>query len=577
MGYRDPADRNRARQIADSAVNYGETVRAYRMTDWGWFVADDWRLSPKLTLNVGVRHDYFGFPSEANGLFTAFDYPTALASGNIQDGFVFPSNFNPASVAGTAGLNLRIADSKTIIPGDYNNIMPRIGLAWSPFSNRPIVLRGGYGLFYERITGGFANSLRQSPPFFREAQLDDLGDWNIVPRDIPVFPIPQMTVGFDDGELQLEGSNDPGTEFEAYETQMVSPDLSTPYMHQGNFNVQWEFRPNWLLEVGYVGSKGSNLLQLANQNQPLDVDTVGLLPRAGVPGGGFSGNYYEILDDEFVNRRTPPADCDLLDDPGECVIPGELRGALLGLDEDEGANTLSATGDSIYHSLQTSLQRRFSRGLMFNVNYTWSKSIDTFSDEGLFQIQHDQRHPELNRALSDFHRKHRLIMSWTWQLPFNGNRWIEGWQLSGIGTFQSGRPFTVVDDDFSAILFSSTGPRPNLAPGATHEDQTTSGPISSRIDAYLNRDAFQSSLTEFGNLGRNTVIGPSQRRVDASLSKITPFVSRTSIEFRIEAYNITNTPSFRNPERDLSSGDFGEITRTRGGPRVLQLGLKFRF
>ena len=123
-------------------------------------------------------------------------------------------------------------------------------------------------MFFERITAGFANSLRQSPPFFREAQLDDLDDWNVVPADIPALPIPTMTIGFDDGEPQLEGSNDPGTEFEAFETQMVPPDLATPYMQQWNVNAQWEFMPNWLVEIGYVGSKGSKLLQLANQNQP---------------------------------------------------------------------------------------------------------------------------------------------------------------------------------------------------------------------------------------------------------------------------------------------------------------------
>ena len=299
-----------------------------------------------------------------------------------------------------------------------------------------------------------------------------------------------MTIGFDDGEPQLEGSNDPGTEFEAFETQIVPPDLATPYMQQWNVNVQWEFMPNWLVEIGYVGSKGSKLLQLANQNQPQDVDALRVPRPPGRAGRRLFGNYYEIEDDEFVNLPTPPEGCDLLDDPGECVIWGELRGALLGLDEDEGANTLFSTGNSIYHSLQTTLQSRFSLGVMFNVNYTWSKSIDIFSDEGLFQIQHDQTRPELNRGPSDFHRKHRLILSWIWELPFKGNRWVEGWQLSGVGTFQSGRPFTVVDQDFSAILFSSTAPRPNLAPGATHEDQTTSGPIGSRIDAYLNRDAF---------------------------------------------------------------------------------------
>jgi hypothetical protein len=577
VGYRNPGDGNRARQIGDSSLNYGETVRGYRMTDWSWFIADDWKVTPKLTFNLGVRQEFFGFPSEVNGLIAVFDFPAALATGNVQDGFIFPSNFKPSSIAGAAGLNLRTADSKSIIPGDYNNIMPRFGFAWTPFEGKNIALRGGYGVFFERTTGAFANSLRQAAPFFREAQLDDLGDWNIIPRDIPVFPVPAFSVGFDDGEPILIGANDPDNEFEAFETQMISPDLATPYIQQWSLNAQWEFKPNWLIEIGYVGSKGTKLLQLANQNQAFDIDRIGLLRRPGVPGGGFTGNFYQIDDATFVNVKTPPPGCDLFDDPDECVIPAELRGPLLGLDEDEGANTVFSNANSIYHSLQTSLQKRFSRGFMFNVNYTFSRSIDTFSDEGLFQIENDQTRPESNRALSDFHRKHRLILSWAWELPFKGNRFVEGWQVSGIGTFQSGRPFTVVDDDFSAILFASSSPRPSLIPGATHNDQTTSGSVTSRLDGYLNRDAFLSSGVAFGSLGRNTVFGPDQRRVDISVSKLTRLKEGVSLEFRAEAYNVSNTPTFRNPARDLSGGDFGEITRTRGGPRVIQLGLKLKF
>jgi hypothetical protein len=569
VGYPDPADGNPARQISDSSINFGETARRYRMTDWSLFVADDWRASSRLTLNAGIRYDYFGMPTEADGLFAVFDHQAALATGNIQDGLVFPSNFNPALIPGASGLNLRIAGSKSIIPGDYNNIAPRIGFAWTPFDNDRTVLRGGYGLFYERTTGAFASSLRQSGPFFREAQRNNLGDWNIVPDDYAPFPIPSMTVGFDDGDPYLEGSNAPGIGFEALETQILPPDLSTPYIQQWNINTQWEFRPNWLLEVGYVGSKGTGLLQMINQNPPLDVSQLGFLPRPGVPGGGFKGNYYEILDDQFVSLQNPPADCDLADDPDECVIPAELRGALLGLDEDEGANAVFSNGSSIYHSLQTSLLKRFSRGFMFNASYSLSRSTDTFSDEGLYQVQNDQSHPERNRGLSDFDRRHRLIVSWVWELPFRGSRWTEGWQLSGIGTIQSGRPFTIVDDDGSAILFASTAARPNLAPGATLDDQTMSGPISSRIDNYLNRAAFESSGIAFGTLGRNTVIGPMQRRLDLNLSKVTPIGGGRSVELRVEAYNVTNTPSFRNPNSDLSSGAFGQITRT--------LGAKLRF
>jgi hypothetical protein len=170
-----------------------------------------------------------------------------------------------------------------------------------------------------------------------------------------------------------------------------------------------------------------------------------------------------------------------------------------------------------------------------------------------------------------------MILSWTWNLPFRGNRWVEGWQISGIGTFQSGRPFTVTDDDFSGFLYGSSDPRPNLAAGSTHADQTTDGSVTSRIDGYLNRSAFESAGAQFGDLGRNTVIGPDQRRVDFSLSKMTSLTERFNLEFRTEAYNISNTPVFRNPDSDLGSGSFGEITRTRGGPRVIQLALKLMF
>lgn len=576
VGYRDPADRNRARQISDTAVNYGETTRNYRLTDWNWFITDDWRVGPRLTMNVGVRHDYFGLPSEKNGLFAVFDYQAALATGNIQDGLIFPSNFNPSKVSGATGQPLHLADSKTIIPGDDNNIQPRIGLAWTPTDSGRLVVRGGYGLFYERVTGAFANSLRQSGPFFREAQLDDLGDWNIVPTDYPALPIPTMTVGFDDGEPQLEGSNAPGQQFEALETQVMPPSMPTPYIQQWNADVQWELRPNWLVDIAYVGSRGSKLLQFVNANPPQDISQLGgFLARPGVPGGGFAGNYYTVDDDgTFVSLATPPAGCDLQDDPDECVIPAELRGALLGLDEDEGANALSATGYSRYHSLQASLQRRFSRGYMFNVSYTYSHSIDTFSDEGIYQVQQDSTRPELNRGPSDFNRAHRLIGSWSWLLPFHGNVWADGWQISGVATIQSGRPFTVIDSDGSAILFASGDPRPNVVPGV---DPLTSGPMSARVDGYLNPDAFASSGVAWGNLGRNTFVGPMQRRLDVTLSKTTPLHGGSSLELRLEAYNITNTASFRNPERDLSDGDFGEITQTVGGPRVIQLAMKVRF
>jgi hypothetical protein len=575
VGYANPLDRNRARQINDTILNYGETIRGYRMSDYNAFFADDWKVTPTLTLNLGVRWEYFGFPYEVNGMLSTFDYDAALATGQAADGFVYASNFKTNSVPGADRAKIRYADSRSIMKGDMNNFMPRVGFAWSPFGKRSFVVRGGYGIFYERTTGAFANSLRQSAPFMREAQISNHGDFNGWPPDVAALPVPNFYIGFDDGDPQLEGSNKPGEEFEAFETQVIDPNLSTPYLQQWSLNFQWEVKPNWLLEIGYTGSKGTKLLQIYNANPPIDVDTAGFLPRAGVPGGGFIGNYYDIIDDQFVSQKTPW--CDVLEDPGDCTISAELRSRILGFDEDEGMNMLSSNANSIYNSLQASLQKRFSRGYMFNVNYTFSRSLDTFSDEGKYQIQHDQTRPYLNRGLSDFHRKHRLILSGTWDLPFRGSKAVEGWSLSGIGTFQSGRPLTVVDEDFSGFLFASGDPRPNLASGATHEDQTTKGPVNERLNNYLNLRAFQSSGAYFGNLGRNTVIGPDQRRIDLVLSKTTRLSERLSLELRGEFFNAFNTVSFRAPENNFSESSFGEIDETRGGPRVIQLGLKLRF
>lgn len=584
VGFANPGDGNRARQISDTALNYGQNVRGYRMSDYSFFVTDDWKVGPNLTLNVGVRWEYFGFPSEVNGILSAFDYPAALATGNAQDGFIMASNFKPESIPGAAQSNLKKASSPSIISGDRNNFMPRFGFAYAPFGGTKVVVRGGYGVFFERTTGAFANSLRQSSPFFREVQINDQSTYHTWPEDFPVFPIPRFIVGFSSsGVASLRRAEVPDTTFEAYESQMIDPNLATPYTQQWSLNIQWGFRPSWMWEFGYAGTKGTKLLQIYNINRAIDVDTVGFMPRPGpVPGGGLIGNYYgPSSGGVFVNLKTPPPTCNLLVNPkGSCVVDPEVRSPLLGFDEDEGVNFLSSNSNSIYNSFQTSLQKRFSEGYMFKVNYTFARSIDTFSDESKFQVEHDDLRPALNRGLSDFHRKHRLIFSGTWDLPWKKNQWVRGWSLSGIGTFQSGRPFTVRDTCCSGYLYPNGTVRPNIAPGATHADLATQGSVGDRVGKYLNLSAFVPSGAQFGNLGRNVVMGPDQRRIDLVAAKVTRLREKTSLEFRAEFFNAFNTVTFREPEsagRTINEASFGEITRTRGGPRVIQFGLKLRF
>jgi hypothetical protein len=328
--------------------------------------------------------------------------------------------------------------------------------------------------------------------------------------------------------------------------------------------------------VGYVGTKGTRLFQAVNLNPPQDVNALGFLARANVPGGGFTSNYFTTEDDEFV--QTPGPTCDVEDDFEDCTIAAELRTPILGFDEDEGVNTITSTANSTYHALQASLRQRYARGLSYTVNYTWSKSMDIFSDEGLFQAEHNQQRLDLNHAVSDFDQTHRLIFSFTWDLPWRGNRLIEGWSLSGIGTAQSGRPFSIIDDaDFSGFLFASTAPRPNIADGATYDDLKTPGSASERVGNYINADVLESSGAQLGNLGRNILRAPTQKRLDISLMKQTRLSERVGLDFRVEAYNVTNTANFRAPRNILSEDDFGEIVRSQGGPRVLQFGLKLRF
>jgi hypothetical protein len=569
-----PDDKGRTRQFDDISLNYGETIRGYRFNDVSLFVADDWKVSPKFTVNIGVRWEMFGHPYESGGILNNFDVHLAEETNDIWEGLTFASNFDPNCCEGFDEVTVRYSDTKSTLTNDYNNLAPRLGIAWSPTDG--LVIRGGYGMFYERTSGAFANSLRQAFPFFREAQLNKQGDWNAFPQDSAQVPVPDFIVGFDDGEPFLATADDPDTEYEAFEAQFIPPYIATPYIQQWSLNVQWEFKRDLLLEVGYVGTKGTKLLQILNDNQALDINQVGFLDRPGVPGGGFSTNYYDIVDDEFVPSETPP--CDVSDDPGDCVIPSELRLPVMGFDEDEGVNSAFSNSNSIYNALQLGLQKRFSSSYMFNINYTFSKSIDTFSDEGKYQIEHDQTRPFLNRAVSDFHRPHRFIASWVWDLPQKEHVLLKGWSFNGILTLQSGRPFSVIDDDYSGYLYSSRNPRPNLAEGATHDDLVThGGSVSSRVDNYLNPDALEHSWDKFGDLGRNVVYGPGQNRIDLVLTKITMITEQKSLEFRAEFFNAFNHPSFRNPENDWSDSDYGEIDETRGGPRVIQFGLKFRF
>jgi hypothetical protein len=290
------------------------------------------------------------------------------------------------------------------------------------------------------------------------------------------------------------------------------------------------------------------------------------------------------------------------------VIPFEARGPILGFNIPE-AVLLANTGHSRYDSLQLNLFKRFSDGLQFNVSYTYSRSRDTSSaDPGStsgggkpdvpntgFAVQGDQRNIEANYGLSDFDRPHRFSASFVYQLPWGGV--LKDVKISGFVQVQSGLPYSIVSAEpevgtaanYTSLRLGSGGlyraafGRPSLC-GTLDELRQTGANI---WEQAFNAAALCSPQTlaggypnnhGFGNLGRNALRATSQRRVDLSFSKEIP-VSRTRIEIRWDIFNLFNTVNFGLPNYIIGDPgtDFGKITDTVGGPRVMQLGVKVRF
>jgi hypothetical protein len=398
-------------------------------------------------------------------------------------------------------------------------------------------------------------------------------------------------------------------------------------VQQWSFGYQWGFAKDFLWDVRYGGAKGTRLLLATPLAQPWDLNHPNVpdvvfqrfvdaylaagSPRGPLNPGATAREQGTGVAFGFTNPLTGQLDLNLSSGCTSAtlsaclIIPFEARAPFLGLNAPE-ALILQSRGRSIYHSLQTSVVKRFSRGLQFNLSYTWSKSIDDFSqDPGStagggkpdvpnvgFQIQGDTNNLRANRAVSDFDRPHRVSLSFVYDIPSGGhnNRWVKGWQISGFFQAQSGTPYTIFTSEpelanlsqasslaRSGGLYRLAFGRPSLAPGATLSQLCSSAPDVSEA-------AFQTSalaappVNGFGNLGRNTCRGDVQKRVDFAISKTTRISESTRLEFRAEFFNIFNLVNFALPVNDLQdSSNIAQIENTVGGPRVIQFGLRFSF
>jgi hypothetical protein len=661
----------------EADTQFGLTEKSFRFRDYSGYIADDWKVTRKLALNLGLRYELFMWPTEKNGRIGNFDFsafgPCFEGSGSLSlcdfpsSGFIIPANVQPtglgnvdAAIAATA----RADNDHTLRGQDRNNFAPRIGFAYSPFDTNKMVVRGGFGIFFDRPSAAFINTIFSNYPFLREIEITvpsgnvPLGTaFSAQPTDLALsswLPFRVTRTAGAGGSYVIRDNTGvtrdargtttpPGNIAETFEFRAVDRDLKTPYVQQWNLGVQYELSNNLLFEARYVGTRGRNLLQAHAFNQGYDLNDTStpdhIFERfnqaylaAGAPNGPLNsggsarerglGRAFGFANPYRVGGRATcsggvlggvggsPLDLNLAN-PITCsgttlgggqVINFEARVPVLGFNVPE-ALLLESNGNSTYHGAQFSLTKRFSQGLQFNAAYTWSKSMDTSStDPGStagsgkpdvpntgFVVQGDQRRLEDNHAVSDFDRTHRFSLNFVYEIPSFGStsRFASGWQISGFFQAQTGSPYSIFAPEpelqtapqYLDLVRGSGGlyrlgfGRPSLC-GSLDQLRTEGADIT---ESAFNSGALCSAFGQSGSLGRNVLRAPSQNRFDFGLVKTTKLTENVALELGWDVFNVFNRANFAAPDSELGSPDFGQITNTIGGPRVMQFRAKFKF
>jgi len=556
-------------QFFDKAGNRtADDLRGLRQQEFNAFVQDSFRIRSNLTLSYGLRYQFNGVPYEAHNLLsTLFSDPSGPA----------PFTF---TIAGSEDHHL-----PPLYNNDWHDFEPRIGLAWDPFQQGKTSIRAGYGIFHDRVFGQLLGLTRGNPPFQEFFFEPFFGPPPCNPQQVST---PSLCLGPPVSGLSSPPSlTSSATVYDGAGILpfLVDPHLRMPYSQSWNFGVQHELPGNWLVELNYVGAKGTRLLRLVDGNPPQPA-LVAALEAFCVP-----------TNPENQGFHTRSGQCDQSTLQFNNLWFGAESG-LLPFDAVNNNAFLHAElytnrAASIYHALQANVAKRLSKGFTLQVAYTWSHAIDNASDPlvpsaGNEEFPRNSFDLQAERGNSDFDVRQRLVFSYSWQIPVGrgqqrfaegtAGRILEGWQLSGITTFSSGLPFDIFTDLDTAHTGEIQRPdfNPVGAPVVVSNPRTQTGPnLGFFSDAPFGRG---------GNLGRNRFYGPGINNWDIVLQKTTSISDRIVLEFRTEVYNLFNRVQFSQPNNRTSDPDtFGqstsEVRRPDGtsGARQIQFGLKLRF
>jgi hypothetical protein len=543
----------------DNYYQNSQATYGIRTGSFGLYAQDTWKILSRLTINIGLRWDYYIPQYDVhNEILGFFPGQQSTVFPDAPEGILYPHD------PGTP--------NRALVYPDYKNFAPRFGFAWDTLGNSKLVMRGGFGMFYDIEDGALnlqfgglppyaavANEYNTAPTSYAGTVGDPVADpfgtfgytnsFPFLPSDVGTFGTPKISYGY--------------TTF---------PHFRTPYSENFNFGLQWQATKDTMVEGVYVGSLGRRLISTSETNFP-------------VP----SVEMEQLADYGFVNEdcARPLAAC------VGGVTPTDPNGSPTGVTQ---IYTNFSNGLSDANEFQLTVDKRFSQHFALRGAYTLGKTIDLTSGfRSRSSTYTDPLDPRLDRAVADFDVHQRVVISGIWELPFdrhfeNGilKKATQGWQFNGIATFQGGQPFTLYSENDSSQQGNGLD-RPDLiAPiqylKPRNNDLGTGywfNPASFNVTSPYNPDGSINPagvpLFTFGTLPRNALRGPGVDNFDLSLIKNTAITESKSIQFRAEFFNAFNHAQFSNPDNDGQSGTFGQISGTREQMRIIQFGLKLMF
>ncbi|MBV8895813.1 MAG: carboxypeptidase regulatory-like domain-containing protein [Acidobacteriaceae bacterium] len=544
--------------VLESEDFVGLSDRAWRAWNGDAYIQDDFRVTSRLTLNLGVRYEHQGPIGDALGRPSILNLdlvdPNPPTTGTLA-GYTVASNFKGTIPAGVTrgGSNTALYDT------GETNVAPRVGFAWQPSGLDRFVIRSGYGMFFTRTTGQPFLQLLANPPYglIRTQIAVPLSDaFPAAPASIPFFP-----------------AYSPST---ALTPTTFSPNLRPPIVQEYSFNVQARLAGNLVLEAGYEGARGTHLLDDRYFDQALSASPSN-------PVRGATDNSAATL-----LQRTP------------------YQGFL-----PAGVNIIESEGSNWYNAMEVSLNKRFSHGLQFLASYTWQKDLTAdnayaASANGGVLVG-DQNNAQSRYGPDQFVRPQRFVFSFLYNLPGPRDlhsllgRVLGDWSVSGVVTIQSGDNMSIlVSNTANAFgLVSNQQDRAQIAPGCSGSQLVTPGSLTSKLNNYFNASCFTGApvvaadgSTGFGNSGTGLLLGPGQYNVDLAVMKRISLREKFNLQLRGEFFNAFNTPQFNDPNTNagtvvanpggtygtlVPNPTFGLISSTSVNPRVIQLAAKLTF